>query len=154
VVALRNGRSNAGSNQPPWGWIYNTLGQPRWQWYQRQGLSLVNSNNDFWKFLIPGIGLAPVRQFQVIITFFVVLIGPITYYLLRKSGKLNLIVIIVPAVALLITGMLFMYAVIADGLSVRVRARSFTHIDQRAGEAACWTRLSYYAGLAPSDGLK
>src|SRR5262249_35712172 len=155
VVAARHDRTNVPTTvQLPWAWIYNTLGQPRWQWYQRHGVSLVNPNNDFWKFLIPGIGLAPVRQFQVIITFFVVLIGPITYYLLRKAGKLNLIVIIVPAAALLITGMLFLYAIVADGLSVRVGARSFTQIDQRLGEATCWSWLSYYAGIAPADGLK
>ena len=45
-------------------------------------------------------------------------------------------------------------ALLADGLGVRVRAHSVTTIDQRSGEAACWARLSYYAGLAPGDGLK
>ncbi len=35
-----------------------------------------------------------------------------------------------------------------------MRARSVTTIDQRSGEAACWARLSYYAGLAPGDGLR
>ena len=34
-----------------------------------------------------------------------------------------------------------------------VRARSFTELDQRRGEAVCWSRLSYYAGLSPSKGL-
>jgi hypothetical protein len=42
---------------------------------------------------------------------------------------------------------------VADGLGVRVRARSFTEIDQRSGDAVTWTRLSYYAGIAPSGGL-
>ena len=32
-------------------------------------------------------------------------------------------------------------------------ARSMTHIDQKMGEATCWSRLSYYAGLAPAGGL-
>jgi len=35
-----------------------------------------------------------------------------------------------------------------------VRAHSFTTLDQRTGEAACWARLSYYSGLAPGNGLK
>ncbi|HEY2881169.1 MAG TPA: hypothetical protein VGJ15_02020, partial [Pirellulales bacterium] len=108
---------------------------------------------DFWNFLIPGVGLAPVLQFQVLITLFVIAIGPVNYYVLRRMGKLNLTVLIVPASALAITGALLIYALVADGLSVRVRARSFTHIDQKNGEAVCWSRLSYYAGLAPGDGL-
>jgi hypothetical protein len=59
----------------------------------------------------------------------------------------------VPAGAILVTGTLFAYAYLADGLGVRVRARSVTHVDQRLGEASCWARLSYYAGIAPSGGL-
>lgn len=49
---------------------------------------------------------------------------------------------------------LFTYALVSDGLGVRVRVRSFTEIDQRAGHAVSWSRQSYYAGLAPSGGLK
>jgi hypothetical protein len=49
--------------------------------------------------------------------------------------------------------MLFTYAIFADGFATRVRARSFTTLDQRTGDAACWTWLSYYSGLAPGDGL-
>jgi len=48
---------------------------------------------------------------------------------------------------------LFTYASLADGFATRVRARSLTWIDQRRGQAACWTRLSYYAGLSPAGGL-
>jgi hypothetical protein len=42
----------------------------------------------------------------------------------------------------------------ADGLGVRIRARSFTRIDQTSGSAACWSRTAYYAGLAPSGGME
>jgi hypothetical protein len=48
---------------------------------------------------------------------------------------------------------LFAYAILADGFDTRVRAESFTTLDQRSGEAACWSRLSYYSGLAPGNGL-
>jgi hypothetical protein len=136
-----------------WNWIYNTAGAERWSWYRRHGLSLHRENPDFWEFLIPGVGLAPVTEFQVLITLFVLAIGPLNYFLLRRWGKLNLIMITVPVSALAITATLLLYALVADGLSVRVRARSFTQIDQRRGEAVCWSRLSYYAGLRPSQGL-
>ena len=59
----------------------------------------------------------------------------------------------IPASAALVTVLLFGYAIVADGLGTRVRARSVTHLDQRRGHAACWARLSYYAGVAPSGGL-
>jgi len=35
VVAARHDRTNVSPVQLPWAWIYNTPGQPRWQWYQR-----------------------------------------------------------------------------------------------------------------------
>jgi hypothetical protein len=48
---------------------------------------------------------------------------------------------------------IFAYAVLSDGFGTKVRIRSFTTIDQPAGEAACWGWMSYYAGLAPGQGL-
>lgn len=136
-----------------WGWILNSLDSDRWAWYRRQGLSVQRDNDDFWNWLVPGVKLAPVTAFRVLITLFVLIIGPLNYLWLRRGGRLHLLIIIVPLCALMITLGLFGYALVADGLGVRVRTRSYTHIDQRRGEAVCWARLSYYAGLAPSGGL-
>src|SRR5690606_327498 len=136
-----------------WNWLYNTIGPERWQWSMRYGVSLHRPNQDYWNFMIPGIGLPPVRQFQAIITLFVIVIGPVAYYWFRRRGILNLLVVAVPTAALVVTLAMFAYAYLADGLGVRVRARSFTHIDQRRGQAACWARLAYYAGIAPGGGL-
>jgi len=155
VVAIRSdspGR-NFTANNFAWSWLFNSIGPRRWQWHQRWGVSLYQQNDHFWDFLIPGVGLVPVVQFQVLITLFVIVIGPVNYYLFKRLGKLNLMVLTVPAGALAITSALLVYALLADGFSVRVRARSFTQIDQRTGRAECWTRLSYYAGLSPSGGL-
>jgi hypothetical protein len=136
-----------------WIWVFNSMGQERWSWYRRHGVSLQRENRDFWEFLIPGVGLAPVTAFQVLITLFVLAIGPVNFYLLQRWRKLNLIMVTVPLSALAVTGALLLYALVADGLGVRARARSLTEIDQRRGEAVCWTRLSYNAGLRPSQGL-
>jgi hypothetical protein len=153
VTAIRSEDNFTGDNFN-WTWLYQTIGSQRWQWYQRWGVSLNQPNGDFYSFLIPGVGLAPVMQFQFLITLFVLAIGPLNYYLLRRWGKLNLTVLTVPLGALAVSGALLLYALIADGLSVRVRARSITQIDQRTGQAECWSRISYYAGLSPSGGLQ
>ena len=155
VVALRVDDSSTSSNtkSPDWNRLLISVGPQRWQWFQRYGLSMYRPNEDFWNFLIPGVGLAPVTQFQVIITAFVLAIGPLNYWLLKRRGALNLLVLTVPASALIVTAALVLFALFSDGLGVRVRARSFTHIDQKSGEAICWSRLSYYAGLAPGRGL-
>lgn len=137
-----------------WLGLLNAIGHERWIWYLRHGLSPQRENRDFWDWPIPGVGLAPVTAFQVLITAFVIGIGPLNYWWLRRRGRLHLLVLVVPLSAVLVTMALFAYAVAVDGLGVRVRARSFTLLDQRKGEAACWARISYYAGLAPSGGLK
>ncbi|NIL98440.1 MAG: hypothetical protein GTO53_11125 [Planctomycetales bacterium] len=126
----------------------------RQHWSLRHGVSFQQPAPDFWSMLIPDVGLAPVGEFRVLITLFVIVIGPVNYFFLRRIGKLHLLLISVPLGAALVTGGLFLYAVAADGFQTRVRVRSFTEIDQRSGEAVCWSRQSYYAGLAPSEGLQ
>ncbi|HVA48459.1 MAG TPA: hypothetical protein VNH11_18995 [Pirellulales bacterium] len=139
--------------QQNWAWMLNSLGPDRWLWYRRHGLSRERKNADFWNWLVRGVGLAPVTEFRVLITVFVLAIGPVNYFWLRRRGRLHLLVVIVPLAAMAVTLGLFGYAVLADGLDIRVRARTFTQIDQRSGQAVCWSRLSYYAGLAPAGGL-
>jgi hypothetical protein len=136
-----------------WIWMLNSLGSDRWLWCRRHGLSLDRKNADFWTWLVRGVGLAPVTEFRVLITVFVLAIGPLNYFWLRRRGKLHLLVVLVPLAALTVTSALFGYAIVADGLDVRVRARTFTQIDQRTRHAVCWSRISYYAGMAPSGGL-
>jgi hypothetical protein len=82
-----------------------------------------------------------------------VLIGPVNYMLLGRAQRLYLLLITVPVGAALVTGSLFTYALLTDGLGVRLRARSFTELDQRTGRAVAWSRQSYYASIAPSRGL-
>jgi hypothetical protein len=88
-----------------------------------------------------------------LITLFVVVIGPLNFYVLRRWHKLNLLLITVPASAAIVTAALLAYAVLSDGFGVRVRTRSFTEINQSTGEAICLGRTNYYAGLAPAKGL-
>jgi hypothetical protein len=152
VVALAADKPFPG-DEAEWRWLFDSMGEGRWQWYQRHGLSLQRENPDFLNFLIPGVGMAPVTEFCVLISVFVIAIGPVNYLVLRRRRKLHLLLLTIPASAAVVTGLLFGYALLADGLSVRVRARSVTNLDQRSGRAVCWTRLSYCAGLAPRGGL-
>lgn len=136
-----------------WSWVLNAVGQHRSMWYRRHGLSLRRENDDYWDFLIPDTGKAPVAAFCVLITLFAVVIGPANYFLLLRKRRLYMLLATIPIGAALVTVGLFGYALLTDGLGTRVRVRSYTHLDQRAGRAVNWSRQSYYAGLAPSRGL-
>ena len=151
IVAL--GPANPFPGTPEkWSWILAHLGD-RLLWVDRHGMSATSYNPQFWNFLIPGVGLAPVFSFEVLITLFVLGIGPANYLLLRRWKRLHFLIVTVPLSAAAITLALFGYALVSDGLGTRLRVRSFTRLDQARGRAACWARLSYYCGLAPSGGL-
>ncbi len=139
--------------------LIDSEGASKWQWPARHGVvldpdSVSLNRSDFWEFTIPGVGLTPITEFQVLISLFVLAIGPLNYWLLRRWHRQNLLILTVPLTAATATGLLLLYAMLADGLGVRTRIRSFTEIDCRRGEAVCWSRLSYYAGVSPSRGLE
>jgi len=134
-------------------WFYNSVGAQNWSWDQRHGMSQIQDNSDYWNFLIPGVGLAPITLFQVLITFFVIVIGPVNFIVLKRWGRLAWLLATVPVGAAIVTFSLFGYALVADGLGVQSRIRSFTYIDQANEHAVTWARQSYYAGLVPSGGL-
>ena len=86
-----------------WQWMFNTITPARWRWRFRQGLSLDFDNPSFDNFLIGDVGLPPVQPYRVLITLFVVLIGPLNYWFLRRHGRLHLLLFTVPAAALVAT---------------------------------------------------
>jgi hypothetical protein len=159
MVLVFSSERPIGANPPAsedvanWVWATNTVGADRFLSHRRLGLSTTDDNPDFWKQMIPGVGRAPVTAFRVLITGFVLAIGPVNYYWLRRKGKLHLLLAVVPITAIIVTAGLFGYALLTDGLQVRVRPRSFTSIDQARRQAASVSRVTYYAGLSPSNGL-
>lgn len=131
-----------------------TLGLRRTlQWEARHGVTPDGASTEFANLLVPGVGMAPVTEFRMLITLFVLLIGPVNYWLLRRSRRIYLMVLTVPLAAIVTTLALFAYAIVADGFGSQVRVHSFSRLDQRTGNASCWARLSYYSGLAPGKGL-
>jgi hypothetical protein len=153
VVAIASDEPFPGA-QEDWHWIFNCVPNNQWSWYQRHGMSLYRQNDDYWSFLIPGVGQAPVISFLLLVSLFAAIIGPVNYILLGRVRRLYLLLITVPAGAGVVTLALFGYAVLTDGLGVRMRVRSFTDLDQATGQAAGFARQSYYASIAPSRGLE
>jgi hypothetical protein len=128
----------------------------RWRgagWVNRHGFEPGVGCPDFGKMLIPGVGVAPVTEFQFLITLFVLAIGPLNYWLLFRAQRLHLLVLTTPLAAALVTAGLFVYAIVGDGFGTRVRARSLTLLNQAEGLAATWCHLSHYSGSAPANGM-
>lgn len=122
-------------------------------WTERHGLQPDSPNEDFANLFIPDVGQAPVTLFRILITLFVVVAGPLNLWLLVQKQKTYLMILTVPLTAAVLTAGLFAYATLSDGFANRVRGRTLSLLDQKRGEATAWSRLTYYAGFAPREGL-
>ena len=153
VVAFSAEDPFPGSAQK-WCWMLNSVGENNFKWYKQLGVSMHRDNVQFWDWLIPGVGRAPVITFLVLSTLFAIVIGPVNYFSLRRIRRLSLLLVTVPLGAALVTFALFGYALLTDGLGTKARIRSVAMLDQAAGESVSWSRQTYYASIAPSRGLQ
>ncbi len=152
IVAWRDPKPFPG-DELNWRWLMASLPDSSTRWTLRHGAAPDEANPQFNELLIADVGLPPIQTYKVLITFFVVLIGPVNYWLLRRFERLHLFLFTVPLAALIATGGLLGYALMADGLESRLRSRSLTILDQRAARAVSSARLSYYVGFTPASGL-
>ena len=136
-----------------WGWWLNSMRPERWIWTSRWGAVGRAPQSEYMEFRVPGVGGVPVFAFLTLITLFTVAIGPVNYFVLWKKKQLYLLLVTIPVIALATTVSLFTYALVADGLGVKSRVRSFTVLDQGQKRAVSYGRVAVYAGLAPSTGL-
>ncbi len=152
VVAWRHAQPFPG-DELEWRWLMEALPDGCSNWVERHGANPDAASPEFNEFLIADVGLPPIRSYKWLITAFVVLIGPVNYWLLRRYERLYLFLFTVPLAALVTTGGLLGYALLSDGLQSRLRTLSFTVLDQRVQQAATSARLSYYVGMTPAAGF-
>ncbi len=137
-----------------WGWFLRTADPMRYQWSSRHGVSGRRPHDEFLAFLIPGIDSVPVYAFLVLITLFTVVIGPLNYLFFWKRKQLYMLVLTIPAIALVTSLSLFLYSAVSHGFGTKSRTRSITYLDQRNNTAVTQARIALWAGLAPSGGLQ
>jgi hypothetical protein len=137
-----------------WSAFVNNVGAPRFSWMQRHGIAPDFGTDEFYNFMNPGIRGVPVYGFMILITAFAVLIGPVNYFYLRRKRSLWLLLVTVPATALVTSVLLVGYSVASHGFSIRSRIRSLTILDQKSHDAVTFARLALFAGVAPSRGMR
>lgn len=139
-----------------WRFMLQTIGSDRMSWIDRHGISLDSDNSDFWDFLIPGYGATPVVSFLSVISLFVICIGPVNFFLLKRAKRFYLLPFTVVLAAIATTSVMMIYAFLSDGVERRVRLRSFTVVEPTTDGrhmAATHCRHAYLAAVAPADGL-
>lgn len=98
---------------------------------------------------IPGVKEPPQSAFQLLILCFVVVVGPLNYFILRRIQRLNVLLISVPVISLFACFLLFSYAFFVQGFGFKIRHDSVTFLDQRNNVAVNRGMHSVYCGLNP-----
>ncbi|QDV12715.1 hypothetical protein CA51_26010 [Rosistilla oblonga] len=123
-------------------------------WTQRNGIDVRRGDDHYWKWLIEAVGGPPVKLFFALNTLFVIVIGPVGYLFFRRHARLHLLLFFAPALASLLTLGLFAYALMADGLQTRIRARQLTWQDAEAGYRVSQNRQTYFSSFGRADGIQ
>lgn len=101
--------------------------------------------------VIPGLGRAPVIGFLFVMLAFATLVGPVNFFLLRRSRRPLLALLTVPALGIGTTLVMLGYGLVHDGFGVRGTVHSWTLLDQARHEAVTLTARTLFAGLAPGS---
>lgn len=108
----------------------------------------------FWTWAIPGVAQPPVYTFIGLLFVFVLLVGPLAYRLLNRYGRVYLMFLVAPLLALATTGILLAYGMLADGLATQGRIRQITWLCDSTGGAVRYWRSTYFAGRQTSAELR
>jgi hypothetical protein len=122
-------------------------------WSYRRATSLLQGSGNYWSWLLANVARPPVYAFLTLLSFFVLLVGPVAYYWTRRIGRSYLMFVIAPVLATLTTVSLFAYGLIADGLGAQARIRQITWVDAGTQRASRQTRSTYFTAFRQRDGL-
>ncbi|WP_203329113.1 hypothetical protein [Candidatus Laterigemmans baculatus] len=123
-------------------------------WSLKHGTMFLQGTERFWDWTLQNVARPPVYAFLGVLTGFVILVGPVSYYWTRRNHRTYLMFLIAPVLATVATLMLFGYGVLADGLGTQVRVRQITWAEGSSPRAARMTRATYFAGFRPSGGME
>ncbi|MCA9140839.1 MAG: hypothetical protein KDB00_28910 [Planctomycetales bacterium] len=111
--------------------LWNSLEMERQRWSERNGVDYASGNDSYWAWLMSAVGQPPVTMFVILNGLFVLIMGPVLYFSLRRRARLYLLYFLAPALAFLVTMGLFGYAFVSDGFDNRARVRQLTWFDGR-----------------------
>ncbi|QDV47364.1 hypothetical protein Enr13x_72730 [Stieleria neptunia] len=111
--------------------LWKSLEMDKQKWGERNGVDYATGNDSYWAWLMSTVGQPPVTMFVILNGLFVLIMGPLLYFGLRRRGRLYLLYFLAPALAFFATMGLFFYAFLSDGFDNRARIRQLTWIDGR-----------------------
>lgn len=97
--------------------------------------------------------VTPARGLLLVMLLFTLTIGPINIIALWMLKKPMLLLWTVPAIALVFSAAVMIYALLSEGITPHARTTAVTLLDQRSHHAVSIGVHGYYAPLTPGNGL-
>lgn len=92
----------------------------------------------------------PRYVFEFSILVYLLAIGPVTFFVLKRKHKLNLMFVFVPIVSALFCTTILAYAIFAEGFDTRVNVFTETWLNLRTGRQSTSSAAHVYSGITPS----
>jgi hypothetical protein len=103
---------------------------------------------------LEGFGDLPLRGLMLLLVLFVIVMGPVNFIWVARRKRPLLLLISVPAVALVASIGLVLFGVFSQGLDVKVTSASYTFLDQVDRQATTAEVRRLFAGSSPGEGLR
>lgn len=103
---------------------------------------------------IPGLGRLPYRTFVVLLILFAILIGPVNFIFVRRAGKPALLLLTIPAIALVTSLLLLAYGIFYQGIDTKSSSVSVALLDQREARVDVVEERRAFIGMARAPGLR
>ena len=110
----------------------------------------VLSSDALRAFGFPEFDEPPRYVFEMSILLYLLVIGPLTFFVLKRKHKLNLMFVIVPIISSAFCTVILAYAIFAEGFDTRVNLFTFTDLNQTTGRQSTSALAHVYSGMTPS----
>jgi hypothetical protein len=126
----------------------------RLSWSMRGTDINMGSGDNYWSWMIPEVGKPPVWWFMFFIILFAAIVGPLLMWYTYRSHRQTWLLILFPIIAVVVTSVLLLFAILHDGFETISRIRSFTWYDATNDTGFSWSRQTYFSGMPPREGLQ
>ena len=103
---------------------------------------------------IPGVDKLPYKVFVGLLILFAILIGPVNFVWVKRTGKPALLLLTIPLISLAASLLLLSYGVLYQGLDTKSSSTSLAILDQRAERVDVIENRYCFVGLATEVGLQ
>ena len=112
---------------------------------------VLRTSTPFRSFGFPEFDEPPRYLFESSILLYLLAVGPVTFFILKRRHLLNLMFVVVPIISAIFCTSILAYAIFAEGFDTRVNLFTISQLDQSSGRITTSSISHIYSGVTPSN---